>query len=260
LRRGTLLISNTELSIDYAPDLDVRPWRWLGPVGFWLILGLAGAGVAARGWERSGGWTVWGAILACLAMPILFYVNTRYRLPVAALLTVPAGAGLAALVDRTTLPGRRRAAAIVLVLLAAASWLVPVGPRRDMTEAVYRANRAARWMKLGYHDNARADLDRALEQDPDSVPAFMVLRELAHRAGFETEIKGYLDRALANLPVSEQRRWDDAVLGHVAADDFRAARRSIEEAATKGITVDPEMTRRVAATIRARPKRGGRES
>ena len=106
LLKFVLLLDNYEHSLGYHPQLDSNPWRLtiglagrgeIAVVPFALLLGLAAAAVMLAGTRGSGGWRIWGAILACAATPLLFYVSSRYRLPATALLTVPAGSGLAAL-------------------------------------------------------------------------------------------------------------------------------------------------------------------
>lgn len=121
LRRLLLTLDDRETGLDYDPNLDANPWRRLAPLPFALLLGLAAAGLAAHGLRGRARWPVWAAILACAATPILFYVSSRYRLPMAALLAVPAAWGLTAL-----RAARAARAATALVLVAALSWAMPL--------------------------------------------------------------------------------------------------------------------------------------
>jgi tetratricopeptide (TPR) repeat protein len=248
-RRLALIVSNEELSLDYAPALDARPWRWLAPLPFALLIGLAGAGLYLRGVAGSGGRYVWGAAAACAATPLLFYVSSRYRLPLAAVLCIPAGAGLAGLACRAFGLRRRGTALAIAAALAAVSLVSPTGGLDGTSEAAARANRAAAWMKTGNPSRAEVDLKRALEIDPDSVPALGRLAGLLEREGRRAEIDEYYQRALDEHPATPAERWTGVVLGLVGAGDLHAARRAVEEARREGVELDPELLERLAEAM-----------
>jgi len=248
-RRLALIVSNEELSLDYAPALDVRPWRWLAPVPFALLIGLAGAGLFLRGFAGSGDRTVWGAAAACAFTPIAFYVSSRYRLPLAAVLCIPAGAGLAGLASRGFPPRRRGIALAIAAALAVLSVVSPTGGLDGTSEAAARANRAAAWMKTGNPVRAEADLKRALEIDPDSVPALRRLAALLESEGRGAEVDEYYQRALDEHPATPAERWTHILLGRVAAGDLPAARRAAEQARREGVALDPGLLERIEEAI-----------
>ena len=248
-RRLALIFSNEELSLDYAPALDVRPWRWLAPVPFALLIGLAGAGLFLCGVAGSGERTVWGAAAACAFTPLAFYVSSRYRLPLAAVLCIPAGAGLAALASREFAPWRRGAALAIVAAIVVLSVFSPTGGLDGTSEAAARANRAAAWMKTGNPVRAEADLKRALEIDPDSVPALARLAALLEGEGRGAEVDEYYRRALAEHPATPAERWTDTVLGRVGAGDLPAAGRAAERARRDGVELDPELLERIEEAI-----------
>ena len=100
------MASNRELPLgDGGPSLDANPLRWAAPVPFCVLLGLAVAGATLRGWRGTGGWLVWGMVLACAASPVVFYVASRYRLALAVALCLPAGAGAVSLVQSFSFAG-----------------------------------------------------------------------------------------------------------------------------------------------------------
>ncbi|MFT5463767.1 MAG: tetratricopeptide (TPR) repeat protein [Planctomycetota bacterium] len=150
-RRVLLSLENQELSLDYDPLLDANPWRpvlrfggadvpgagfQLFVVPFALIFGLAVLGLFARGWAGSGGLPVWGPILACLATPVLFYVSSRYRLPFAVLLTLPAGVGVASLMRSGDASLAARGAgllALLISMLPTAGDLPDTGRRQSLS-------------------------------------------------------------------------------------------------------------------------------
>lgn len=166
-RRAALTLGPLEEGLDAHPMADADPFRLTWGVGrawrpegatwrevpllpFGLIAALAAASLAGLGVRQSGGGATWGAVAAACATPLLFYVASRYRLPLAALLSIPAGCGLALLVRRAEPRGERsgRAAAwlvaAVVLSLSLATGLARRGELRvPLGEAL--AKRAAQW-------------------------------------------------------------------------------------------------------------------
>jgi Tfp pilus assembly protein PilF len=173
-------------------------------VPFALLLGLAAAGVALCGWRGSGGWLVWSTALACLAVPLIFYVGSRYRLPLSTVLCVPAGAGLVSLFVGSSSTGLRRRGVGWVILLAGVliSFFVPSEEMFAKREAVGLVQRAWAWGQVGDPAAAEADLRRALETDGDSVPALFNLARLFERTGRVGEAETTYRRALEVFPGS----------------------------------------------------------
>ena len=183
--RVTLTLGNRELGLDYPPALDPNPWRAtlrlpggleIALVPWALLLGLAAAGVTLDGFRGTGGGSLWWAVLACAATPVLFYVSSRYRLPTAALLTLPAGAGVAALIRPAILPPWRRWAALIVGLLVIAlSFGVPSGKLYRLQTAESLGNRAQAYLLAGMLGPAEADARQATEIHPGSVRLWLNL-------------------------------------------------------------------------------------
>jgi tetratricopeptide (TPR) repeat protein len=186
-RRAVLLVDNYEYGLDAHPLLDRNPWRptlrfprgrELALVPFALLLGLAVTGWSARGVAGSGGRWVWSALLACAATPLLFYVSSRYRLPLAALLTLPAGAGLDVLLG--ALSGRgaglARAAAAgfaVTALSLTLGWTDPgdLGELRSTVLGEALSNRAVAFQHAGDLQDAEREARRGVTLAPRSSRA-----------------------------------------------------------------------------------------
>jgi tetratricopeptide (TPR) repeat protein len=202
-RRATLLISNSELSLAMAPAMDTNPLRWLAPFPICLLIGLAVGGVAGLGWRRTGGWPVWLAILACAAMPLIFYVTSRYRLPMVALLCLPAGVGLNALATGAEDVGlsRKRLGLLLGAAAAIASIVIPVGEMKT-GEVTSLLERASAWRKQGDLINAEADLRRALDRHPDATSAWVQLADLQRVDGRPGDAEQSFRRALVIDPGS----------------------------------------------------------
>jgi tetratricopeptide (TPR) repeat protein len=198
LRRASLLLDNYEYGLDAHPMLDGNPWRptWRLPEGrelalvpFALLLGLAVAGLAMSGVRGTGGWWTWSAIVAAALTPLLFYVSSRYRLPTAALLVIPAGCGLNRLIARDGNGGGRLRALIaggaVLALSLGLSWidLSDLGWIRRTGQAEALANRAAAHQHAGDLEAADRDARRATALAPWSARSRFNLAVIAEARG-----------------------------------------------------------------------------
>lgn len=207
-RKLRLLLANGELGLDYDPRLDRNPWRWGAPLPFALILGLAVAGAALRGLPAGDGRRVWSAVAGCALTPLIFYVSSRYRLPLAVLLCVPAGIGLAGLFTGGNRGASRRRRLLALLLGAAcasASALIPTGVVGEESRAITLANRGALWISKGRPREAERDLRAALAEDPSlvreaSVPALYHLGLLLSARGDLKAAERYYRMALAIDP------------------------------------------------------------
>lgn len=278
-RRVALTTANAELGLDYAPALDDNPWRRVAPVPFAVVAGLAAAALVAPGWRRSGGPVVWGAVLACAATPVLFYVSSRYRLPMAILAAIPAGAAVAALVGHVAVSRRRRAvAAGVAVVVAATSFAIPTGSLRGTLAADALALRGLAWSRLDARTEAVRDFDRALAADPESVVALHNYGVALARFGDPDAAAGLYRRALAVDPTHVESAgnlagllidrgavedaippleralaarpghvtaWTNLVVCRMMAGDVAGALESTRSAAEIGVTLDPVLVAEV---------------
>lgn len=246
LRRAMLTLSNEEMSLDYAPGLDRGLWRYVAPVPLAGILGLAAVALYFGGWRRSGGLTVWLGVLACAATPLVFYVTSRYRLPLVFLLCIPAGAGLSELLAAENGGRRRWIGVAILVAVGAASVFMPTGGLADTSRAQALANRAriARRYQPPTQElvaGAESDLRRALELDPLSRLALDEMYDLLRTSGRVAEFAPYNRYALENDPMSKAERWAALVLEAVAQGDLTRARGVAEQAAADGERLDPSL-------------------
>ncbi len=95
--------------------------RWPVWLGWTPILVLGVVGLCRRDLTSSRRFLLLGAIAAYSFSVLLFFINARFRLPVLALLTIPAGGGLARLVwaaARGSWPDRRRGLVVAAGVLA----------------------------------------------------------------------------------------------------------------------------------------------
>ena len=295
-RRGLLMLDSREHGLDYPPLLDDNPWRltlrrgatarqaasaveigrelpWL-PFG--LLAGLSLAALIAVGGVGSGGRLTWSAIAACAATPLLFYVSSRYRLPLAGLLAIPAGCGLAALCDAA---GRRRRLAVgVAVGTILLSLAIPSRSLLDAEIAGGLLNRsilareandgpaAERYARLSLElqptsAGARTQLGTILEEtgryaeateayrwalglDPDHPRAASRLAGLLVRSGAPGQAVPILRRALA-VHERDAPCWNALVLALIEVADFAGARVAVGEATGRGVTIDRSLLERL---------------
>ncbi len=278
IKRCMLTLDNHEHGLDSAPSLDDNPWRPLAFVPFALLAGLAAAGLSAKGFKGSGGWQLWAALAACAAVPVLFYVSSRYRLPFAALLAVPAGCGLAGILgfDGPAPRGKRWSAAAVGAVVCLVSFLVPFNDLKRAVEAQALAHRALFFMRAG--DLARAENEarralghgelssevyynsavvlaarglteeaenlhrRALERDPNNAEAAADLGAMLSRRGRFDSAASILEQALRHRPDSETC-WNNLVVAYMGLGDMARARETAERAAAVGVMLDAALLR-----------------
>ncbi len=210
-------------------------------------------------------------------------MSARYRLPLAALLAVPAGAGAAFLVlpVREDLAARRTrwAALAAGVAAAAVSFAVPSGglARADLAGAL--ANRAVSLKEAGDLARAEETARRALALDPECVMARydlgVILEALGRPAEAAEEYRGAIARdpghaAAGNLAAilvtagdfagaeavlrpalraspGDRVAWTNLVVALAAGGDLAGAREAAAAAAKEGIRLDPELRLAIGA-------------
>jgi Tfp pilus assembly protein PilF len=202
LRRASLLLWNAELTLDGGPRQDPNPLRWLAPLPFCVLIGLSAAGLALAGVRGTGGSRVWAPIVAGAAAPLLFYISSRYRLPMAAMLCLPAGAGLSLLVRPPAGTGvRRRVVAVaVLLLVVAGSLAVPGGDLLAQGDAAGLVQRGRAWRVVGDLPRAEADFRLAVERNPGWAPALFYLAEILDAQGRGSEAERLYRETLRRAP------------------------------------------------------------
>lgn len=279
-KRTLLTLDNHEHGLDYAPELDGNRWRHIAVVPFAVLAGLAAAGLAMRGFRGSGGRPLWVALLACAAVPLLFYVSSRYRLPMAALLVIPAGCGLAGLLgfERRAAKRRRLAAAAVGAIVCLVSLLVPFDGLKSAVEAQGLAHRALYHMRAGDLDSAEREARRALEHDelssgaiynsavvlaargltdeaeqlhrraldvaPDNAEAAADLGAMLSRRGRFDQAAMILEQALRHRPDSESC-WNNLVVAYMGLGDLARASETAARAVENGVTLEAALLREI---------------
>ena len=272
-RRVMLTLDDAEHGLDYAPALDANPLRFAAPLPFAALLGLAVFGVAALGFSRTGGFVLWSAVLLAAAAPVIFYVSSRLRLPLAFLLAVPAGAGITAFrTTRRFVPYAAGAGALALSFAvpsgdfarteeaSALSVIADVQRKAGELEAAAETSvrateldpeNAVAWFNRGVVEAARgnrAEAERAyraaLSADPVQPNAAANLAGLLVQAGRAAEAVAPLEKALAAWP-RHAVGWTNLVVAYAASGDRARAKDAIRRAAGFGVALDPELVRSV---------------
>ena len=292
LKRMAMTLSRHEFALESHPELDRNPFRATFRVASelaWLPLGIVAA-LTALGWvwrgaAGAGGVPFWLALVACAAVPVLFYVASRYRLPLEAFLAIGAGFGAQAWVDfrqgRLDLPPWRRwVGALVVAAVLALSFGFPVDTIRQSQRAAAYSGLAATLDRQGrlveaeqaarqglalqaddpiLHFNLARILERrgdipaarrsyaeALRVDPGQLDAAANLAGLSIREGRPAEAIEPLRRALSAQP-AHRGAWTNLVVALTLAGRREEALAAIDAAAGHAVAIDPELIQQVRA-------------
>ena len=198
MRKAALLVNAREAT-DTESQESYAEWSWplraLGVVThFGVLVPLAVFGLWAT-WPDRRRLAVFVAMaLAFAASTVAFYVFARYRYPLVPLLVLFAAAGLAALPRILTSTPRPRLIAAALVTLAVAAVCQAPLLSATRSRAITETNLGTALYEAGRHDEAIARYRRAIDVQPDYVPAFNNLGVTLRAAGRTDEaIRAYRD-------------------------------------------------------------------
>jgi len=228
--KARLFVADAELGNNTDPRfiaLRFAPWLAFSPVRFgWLAaLGLTGLALAARSGRGGVGQFAAGFTLLYALSVVLFFVNTRFRLPVLPLLAI--GAPFCAL--RLRALGRRGwpVWAAVGALALVAHW--PIAAARDGA-ANGLLDLAKGELARGDTRAAAALLEEALARDPDNAFARVAWASALQALGEAPRAVALMEETqrgpLGRLP-EVRAQLVDALVDAGRAED---ARRSAEEA------------------------------
>jgi Tfp pilus assembly protein PilF/4-amino-4-deoxy-L-arabinose transferase-like glycosyltransferase len=194
VRKARLLVSRSEV-IDTESQESHAEYSWPLRVisriwHFGVLLPLVIVGVSVS-WRRRRTLTVFYALAMTYAVSVMvFYVVARYRLPLVPLLIPFAAAGLLAVlrIGPATL-----AAAVLAAVIA--NWPLHTAASQ---QAITENNLGAALQEDGRLDEAIARYRRALELDPDYVPAMNNLGTALRAAGRADDALVTYDKALTS--------------------------------------------------------------
>lgn len=187
VRKAALLV-NADEAIDTESQESYAEWSWplrlLGPVThFGVLVPLAVLGVWVTWGARRRLWVLYAMTGAVAVTTIAFYVFARYRYPLAPVLILFASAALTAGRDWLTKAPRGRAALAVgtaVSLAVVCQWPLLSASR---SRAITATNLGTAFYERGQHAAAVTHFQRALEVQPDYVPAFNNLGVALRAAG-----------------------------------------------------------------------------
>jgi len=199
MARKTALLVNATEAVDTESQESYAEWSWplrvLGRLThFGVLVPLALIGLWAT-WGDRRRLAVFHAItLAFAAATIAFYVFARYRYPLVPLLVLFAAAGLAALPRLVATTPRPRLAGVAAAAIAVAALCHLPLLSATRSRAITETNLGTALYEAGRHDEAIARYRRALEVQPDYVPAFNNLGVTLRAAGrTDDAIRAYRD-------------------------------------------------------------------
>lgn len=201
-----------------SPRLEVRrylPVLVVLVVSLPVLLPLAAAGLRVAGRRLGAGW--WILVTTQTITLLAFYVSNRYRLPLEALLLVPAGVGLASLRDRRTwIP------AGLVALLAIALVTTTPGDRVDRAEAQVLTNLGTSLAREGDHPAAIARFEEAIDRHPGWGRAHHYLGRAIAVSGRPADAIAPFARAVELDPDEPEPRLDLAAALAASGDPDRA--------------------------------------
>lgn len=193
--------------------------------GFGLVFALGAAGVAATWSERRRLEPLLWLAAVFVASVALFHVNGRYRLPLAPMLMLFAGATLVEAARRWSAPGTPRLGAGVAALVAAGiSWL-PLTPRHQV---LAYTNVGGALIRQGRPAAAEGFLHEAIDEDPRQVLPHELLGLALLRQERRPEALMAFEKAASLGPILPGSRADLCAL-RAEAGRFADARRCNEE-------------------------------
>ncbi len=189
---------------EYSRLLSLLTWK-AGAFGFpfGLLLPLALVGIVRH--ARRIPAPVYGFLLLYSAAIVGVFVSGRYRIPVAALLPVPAAAGALYFVDLARGRAWPRAALIVIAVCAIAAGASVAGPfavERFNYEAEMHTIVGFELMKQNRGREALAELSEALRLEPENVDAHKYIGLLMSGRRRHAEAEAHLRKALEGDPDS----------------------------------------------------------
>lgn len=198
-------------------------------LGVLLPLAAAGAWWTRREWRRL--WVLYAMALAFAAAVTLFYVFARYRYPLVPIVTLFAGAGLAALPVRRS--PRDLAIGLALAVCAAvfANWPVP---QRYADDAITFYNAGSTLLDQNRSEEALALLERARAADPGFAETYNNLGRAQLAVGDVDGARRTLERGVALAPDHALLHFNLAVVTSRQGD--AAATRALLE---RAIALDP---------------------
>jgi len=200
-------------------------------LGVLLPLAVAGVFWTRRDWRRL--WVLYALALAFAAAVTLFYVFARYRYPLVPIVTLFAGAGVAAFPSRS----RELLAGVALAIAAAvfANWTVP---QRYVDDAITWYNVGSTLLDQGRSAEALALLERARDADPAFPETYNNLGRAQLAQGDAAEARRSLERGVALAPDHALLHFNLAVVASQQGD--AAATRALLE---RAIALDPLLAR-----------------
>jgi 4-amino-4-deoxy-L-arabinose transferase-like glycosyltransferase len=158
--------SSIEYSTEYSQAIErseiATLWIPILPFGFLAVGAVAGILLGWRTYPRLV--PVYLYLGATLAPPMIFYVSSRYRLPVAPALAILAGTAVERLVAKTRARGLLDALPmLLLILIAAGLTLIPFGRDHLYQDANVHYNAGNLFYDRGEYDTAIDQYQQALQ-------------------------------------------------------------------------------------------------
>jgi 4-amino-4-deoxy-L-arabinose transferase-like glycosyltransferase len=186
--------SSIEYSTEYSQSIEREQvatlWIPILPFGFLAVGGLAGCLLGYRAYPRL--MPVYLYLVGTLAPPMLFYVSSRYRLPVVPALAILTATALERIVARLRSRGLLDALpAILIILIASALTLAPLGRDHLYQDANVHYNAGNLFYDRGEYDTAIEQYRQALQVSDFEYYRINLGNALTRKGRYEEAIEQY---------------------------------------------------------------------
>ncbi len=246
-RKTGLFLNNTEVVDVVHIDVfaEFAPHLRLAFLPFGVLAALAVAGV----WLRRGLWwwdlPVWAVFVGSLLSVVLFFVFGRYRVPVAPLLAVLAGAGIDQLA--TLVRVRRLAEVLVAAALFSIVVIIALLPVPEDSPLVSYNTLGGLYLRQGRADEARECFERVVAAAPGSAGLRVNLALAYERLGDPCTAAGHRLTAEGLWRVEDATTGDLVVLVQYLEN---AAALQQDTADCPGASTDPTLGQRAQAVAK----------
>ncbi len=216
MRKVSLVLDNYEHALEYNPQLDGNPIRYLVPLPFAMILGFAMIRFFLRPKLKQTEIPLFLIILVQLAVLLIFYVSSRYRLPAMPALIALAGGGVTSLWDHLRMAPRRLLfpSFIVIAIILFSFFHMPFQAPSIYTIQTSMAlcDHALAYSKMGQDEKAAELYRKAIQHDPEYPYAHLDLSKVLFTMGNLEAAEQEIRQTLVLAPKLAEAHYDLGVL------------------------------------------------
>ena len=225
LYKGAILFNNHELGSNYLLDVDeeITPWLRLAFLPFGLIMAWAVIGFARIFLERRAALALIAAFMGIFLTAMIFYVNSRYRMPLVPPALIMAGGGLDYLVRNPKRFG-------IILLTVGLTFVISLPPFLPLSDTHLSRSHSWAWAHLGgvYQSNNQLEkalwaYEKAISMQPNSYRYYLKTLNLFSALGKSEEEIIEWAQQISDKVSEEQHRYLIFAEAYYSAKDYDTA-------------------------------------